>query len=124
MLLTAQAPYTEADDFLFNFYDSKSNSNNERLNDPDYDAMVARERTIVDENERLKAVLDIQRYLASKMYGVSTVGTYNWAFVQSRVQNYQWTSSDGRPTETYAKLWLKTVRQPGGSAWLQPLIRP
>jgi len=107
VLLIAQAPYTEADDFLFNFYDSKSTSNNERLNDPNYDAMIANERTIVDENERLKAVLDIQRYLGEKMYGVSTVGTYNWAFVQPRVQNYQWTSSAGRATETYAKLWLK-----------------
>lgn len=106
VLLTTQAPYTEADEFLFNFFDSKSSSNNEKLSDPAYDAMVNRERTLVNEDERLKAVMDIQRYLAEKLYGVSTVGTYNWTFVQGRVQNYQYTSTIGRATETYAKLWL------------------
>jgi peptide/nickel transport system substrate-binding protein len=107
VLLIAQSPYTDADDFLFNFFDSKSTSNNERLSDPAYDGMIDKERTLVDEDERLKAVMDMQRYLAEKMYGVSTVGTYNWAFVQARVQNYQWSSTNDRPTETYAKVWFK-----------------
>jgi ABC-type transport system substrate-binding protein len=105
--LIAQAPYTEADEFIFNFFDSKSTNGNEKLSDPALDAMVDKERTIVNEDDRLKACSDIQRYLADKMYGVSTVGTYNWAFVSPRVQNYHWTSSGGRPMETYTKLWIK-----------------
>jgi len=28
-------------------------------------------------------------------------------FVQARVQNYQWSSTNDRLTETYAKVWLK-----------------
>lgn len=107
VLLIAQAPYNDADEFIYNFFDSKSTNGNEKLNDPALDAMIDKQRTLVDENERLKACLDIQRYLAQKMYGVSTVGTYNWAFVSPRVQNYQWTAGTGRPTETYSKLWVK-----------------
>jgi ABC-type transport system substrate-binding protein len=106
--LIAQAPYTEADEFIFNFFDSKSTNGNEKLNDPALDSMIDRERTAMNDEDRLKACMDIQRYLGEKMYGVSTVGTYNWAFVSPRVQNYQWTSSGGRPTETYSKLWLKS----------------
>jgi peptide/nickel transport system substrate-binding protein len=107
VLLIGQSSYADADDFLFSYFDSKSSASIERLNDPIYDAMVDKERTLVNEDDRLKAVLDMQRYLAEKMYGVSTVGTYNWAFVQPRVQNYQYSSSLGKATETYSKLWLK-----------------
>ncbi|HTE85319.1 MAG TPA: ABC transporter substrate-binding protein, partial [Dehalococcoidia bacterium] len=107
VLLIAQAPYNDADEFIYNFFDSKSTNGNEKLNDPALDSMIDKQRTIVNEDDRLKACLDIQRYLAEKMYGVSTVGTYNWAFVSPRVQNYQWTSGTGRPMETYSKLWLK-----------------
>jgi peptide/nickel transport system substrate-binding protein len=107
VLLTAQAQYTDADEFLFNFFHSKSTNANEKLNDPAYDAMVDKERTILNEDERLKTVLDISRYLGEKLYGVPTVGTYNWAFASPRVQNYQWSSTHGRAFETYSKLWLK-----------------
>jgi peptide/nickel transport system substrate-binding protein len=107
VLLAAQSMLSESDEFLFNFFDSKSTSNNERLNDPAIDAMIDKERTLVNENERLKAVLDIQRYLAEKMYFVGTVGTYQWSFIQPRVQNYQYSCTVGRPAETYSKLWLK-----------------
>jgi hypothetical protein len=70
--------------------------------------MVDGERTLVNEEERLKAVRDIQKYLAQQMYAPSTVGSYQWAFVQPRVQNHQYTSNTiGRATETFSKVWLK-----------------
>jgi ABC-type transport system substrate-binding protein len=107
VLLALQAPYTDADEFLFNFFDSKSTTNSEKLSDPTYDSMIERERTLVNEDERLQAVREISRYLAEKLYFVPTVGTYNWTFVQDRVQNYQYSSTVGRATETYSKLWLR-----------------
>jgi hypothetical protein len=51
-------------------------------------------------------VLDMQKYVASKMYAPSTGGTHQWVAVQPRVQSYQYTSALGWMTETYAKLWL------------------
>ena len=69
------ASYTEADDWLFSYFHSKSTSNQEHLNDPTYDAMIDKERTLVNDDERVKAVQDIQTYLAEKMYAPSTVGS-------------------------------------------------
>ncbi len=107
IMFAGAGSYSEADEWLFSYFDSKSTSNQEHLNDPAYDAMVDRERTLVNDDERLKAVIDIQKYLADKMYVTSTVGAYEWAVVQPRVQNYQYSNSLGKNTETYAKAWIQ-----------------
>jgi peptide/nickel transport system substrate-binding protein len=106
ILFGAVASGTDADDWLFGYLHSKSTSNQEHLSDPDYDAMVNKERASVNEDDRLKQVLDIQKYIASKMYAPSTGGTHQWVAIQPRVQNYQYTSALGWMTETYARLWL------------------
>ncbi len=105
-LFSTVAGYTDADEWLFTYLASKSTSNEEHLSDPAYDAMLEKERTIVNEDDRLKAVLDIERYLADKMYIVPTPGTYQWWAVSPRVQGYQFSNTLGKMTETYAKLWL------------------
>jgi ABC-type transport system substrate-binding protein len=100
--------YTDADDFLFNELDSSGGTNQIHLRDTDLDAMIDHERTLINEGERLKTVQDIQKYIAQKLYMPSTVGTFQWALVQPRVQNYQYSSTNGRLDETYPKLWLKS----------------
>jgi ABC-type transport system substrate-binding protein len=108
LLFGATAGFSDADDWLFGYFDSKSTSNQEHLNDPTYDAMITKERAATTESDRLKAVLDIQKYIADKMYAPSTGATDGWFAVNPRVQNYQYSSSIGKPTETYAKLWIKS----------------
>lgn len=100
------APSTEADEYLYGQLHSKTAANSEHLNDPTYDAMVDRQRTLVNDDERVKAVQDVQKYLAEKMYMVSTVGSYHWELVQPRVRNYSYSDSIGLYTETYTKAWL------------------
>jgi peptide/nickel transport system substrate-binding protein len=95
--------FSDADEWLFSYFHSKSLSNQEHLSDPAYDAMVDKQRTLVNDDERLNAVQDIHRYLADKAYAPSTVGTYQWNLVLPRVQNYQYSDSSGKMTETYAK---------------------
>ena len=106
MLLTSA--YTEADDWLFSYFHSKSTSNQEHLNDQTYDAMVDKERTIVNDDDRVKAIYDIQKYLAQQMYAPSSVGSFAYWAIQPRVQNYSFSDSLGKLTETYAKIWLKS----------------
>jgi peptide/nickel transport system substrate-binding protein len=101
------APYEDPDFWLFTYFHSKSTENQERLNDPKMDAMIDHERTLINDDERLKAVRDALTYLAEQMYVVPTPGGPEWVAVQPRVQNYQWSSTIGIVTETYAKLWLK-----------------
>jgi peptide/nickel transport system substrate-binding protein len=107
IVFASSAGYTEADEFIYSYFDSQSTSNQEHLNDPQMDAMISKQRTIVDVNERLKAVLDIQKYVCDKVYVVPTVGSYYWDFVNPRIQNFQYSSTLGSPTEEIAKLWIK-----------------
>jgi peptide/nickel transport system substrate-binding protein len=107
ILFGAIGSNTDADDWLFGYLHSKSTSNQEHLSDPEYDAMVNKERAAVNEDDRLKQVLDIQKYIAAKVYAPSTGGTHTWIAIPPRVQNYQFTQDLGMFTESYAKLWLK-----------------
>jgi peptide/nickel transport system substrate-binding protein len=104
----ALATYTEADDWLFSYFYSKSTSNQEHLSDPTYDAMLDKERTLLNDDDRVKAVLDIQKYLAQQMYASCTAGSYAYWAVQPRVQNYSFSDSLAKATENYAKVWLRT----------------
>jgi hypothetical protein len=72
------------------------------------DEMIDKQRTLLNEDERVKAVLDIQRRIADQMYVPSTVGTYRWELVQPRVRNYSFSDTSGLFTENYAKVWLAT----------------
>ena len=101
------ASYTEADEFLYINFHSKSTNNDERLSDPKLDAMIDKERTIVNENDRLKAVQEIEKYIADQALVIPTAGSYRWAFVQPWVHDYSYTDGLGRWTENYSKVWVK-----------------
>ncbi|MCL6641269.1 MAG: hypothetical protein K6T92_07845, partial [Candidatus Rokubacteria bacterium] len=51
-----QTPVTDAHDFVFNQLHSKSTRNHAGVNDPELDAMIDKEVTIIDEAERVKAI--------------------------------------------------------------------
>ncbi len=98
--------FTDADEWIFSFFASKSTTNTGNVRTPELDAMIAKERTLLNDDERVKAVLDIQKYVAQQMYQVPTVGTYQWTFLNGRVQHYQHSTTNAVMTETYARLWL------------------
>jgi ABC-type oligopeptide transport system substrate-binding subunit len=106
IILAGVGPLTEADEFLFDNFSSKSTSNGEHLKDTDLDTMIDKERTILNEADRLKACLQIEQYIADKVFVIPTPGQYRYRMVQPRVQNYQYSDTLGVETETYAKLWL------------------
>ena len=109
VIFSGLASYTEADEFLFANFHSKSTSNDERVSDPTLDAMIDKERTIIDENERLKAVLEIEKYIAGKVYVVPTPGGFEYPIVQPRVQNYGFTNGLGG--------WCFLCGSAGGWGW-------
>ena len=70
--------------------------------------MIAKARAVVDDNERLKAYKDIQKYLADKVYGVTGFGQQNmFSMLQPWVHGYEHSVTYGVFAETFAKLWLK-----------------
>jgi peptide/nickel transport system substrate-binding protein len=101
------AAYTEADDWLFSYLHPKSTTNQEHLNDPVVGAMIDKERTLVNEADRLKAVQDIERYVADRMYILVSGGSYKYSVIQPRVQGFAYSDAAGKHAETYAKVWLR-----------------
>jgi peptide/nickel transport system substrate-binding protein len=100
--------YEDVDTFIYNYYDSKATSGLSHLSDSDLDAQIAKARTLVDEKDRLKAYLDIQKLLADKMYTVAGLPQGNvYIFAQPRVRNYQQSLAFAAATESYSKLWLE-----------------
>jgi ABC-type transport system substrate-binding protein len=101
----------DVDDYIFNYFGSTSTSNEEHLKDSTLDGMITKARAVIDENARVKAYLDIQLYLADKMYSVAFLPQpINHALVQPRVQDFE--LSQGNPSsasngvETDAKIWF------------------
>jgi peptide/nickel transport system substrate-binding protein len=107
LVYTGISSYTDIDEFIANYYHSKGTAGLSRLNDPAVDDMIAKARTIVNVDNRVNAYLDIQRYLAQKLYTIAGIHLpYTYTMRAPRVQNYQPGSGYGVFTETYAKLWL------------------
>lgn len=102
------AGYDDPFEVLFNYFHLSSNLRNTKLEDRLLDHMLEKAREMVDDDERRKMILDIQRYLAEKIYFVAVLPTpYTFVMVQPWVYNYQYTTSYGIFTESFAKLWIK-----------------
>ena len=99
--------YTEADEFLFNYFHSKSPTNQERLSDPRLDAMIDKARGIINDDERVAAYKDVQRYLAQQMYAVYGMPQgHSYYAVQPWVRGYNFSNTYGLGTEVWSRLWL------------------
>jgi ABC-type transport system substrate-binding protein len=101
----------DVDDYVFNYFGSTSTSNEEHLKDSTLDAMITKARTVVKDDDRVKAYLDIQKYIADKMYTVAGLPQpLSHTFIQPWVQNFQLsqgnTTSAGNGVESDSKIWL------------------
>lgn len=101
------AGYSDADEILFNYVDSASKLSNTRVKDSKLDAMIAKERTLVNDAERLKAILDIEKYVAEQLYLVAGMADpYQYQMIQPSVQNYLYSGDYGVVTESFGQAWL------------------
>jgi peptide/nickel transport system substrate-binding protein len=106
ILFAVQQPLTEVDQVVFADWHSKSTGSKTQLKDAKIDALIANARTLVDESERLKAFIEVQKYVAQQFYALPIGGQYQFSMIQPRVQNYQAGSLTGEAVETYSKVWL------------------
>jgi peptide/nickel transport system substrate-binding protein len=95
---------SEPDQWLFGYWDSKSTNAISRLNDPKYDALVDKTRSLVNEDERVQATIDAQKYLATNVYAVAgQPNGLTYTMVSQRVRNYTIGDTNG---QVAADLWL------------------
>ncbi len=103
----ATGGYTEIDEILFAYYHSGSARRNTRLKNDLLDGRIDRARSILNEDERLEAYLNIQRYLVDKTYFVTRwPGPPVYTMIQRRIRNYQHSTGYGFFVESFAKVWL------------------
>ncbi len=95
----------DVDLYIHAYWHSQSTTNLARYSDPKVDQMIEKARGILNEDQRVQAYLDIQRYLAGQVVCVTGMpnGLTN-TFVQPRVRN--WTLGDEFGTGTWSNVWL------------------
>jgi peptide/nickel transport system substrate-binding protein len=99
--------YTVIDDIMFGFYDSKSGRRFSQINDPQADKMIESARSTLNEDERLKAYQDVQKYLINETYYITGFPwSPAWTLIQPRIRNYSHATSYATLTESVAKLWI------------------
>ena len=101
----------DPDGRIFDYYHSKSQVGAEHLKDPTLDAMIDKERAIVNQDERYKACIAIQQYVADKMYMIGFMpGPNVHEAIQPWIKNFYPTgagsSVGGLGTETIGRLWI------------------
>ena len=100
-----QTPYIEADEWLRAQLYTEASRNRFNLSDPELDAMLTEQLTIIDEDERVEAVHDIQRYVGEHALGYLPVWNYPaQVMVSGRVADYFPDSRYGY--YEYRLLWL------------------
>ena len=98
----------EVDEYLYSFFHSKGSGNFMHLSDPQIDAGIDKARTILNEDERIKAYKDVQRYIASQGLRADGHGQrHRLYFVQPRVRNFLWGDTYSPGSAYWAKMWLK-----------------
>ena len=98
----------DVDEYIYGYWHSKSTTNLGKLNDPRMDGMIDKARAIVDEEERRKAYLEIQRYLAAQMYSVAGMPNgLTYTMVNPRVRNYTLGDGSGLGASNWSRLWLR-----------------
>ncbi len=98
---------TTVDEHLSGWWYSKSTTNMSRLNDPKLDAMIDKARTLLNEEEQLKAYKEVQKYILDNVYCLcGLVNGLGYTLVQPRVRNFTLGDGFGPGPNVWGKLWL------------------
>ncbi len=106
LVSTTQGVHNDAATTLLYNFQSKNDHNLPKVSDPQLDAMMAQMNTLLDESAHLKAVLDIQRYIAGQVYLVPLPSEYTYTVLQPWVYNYQYGGASDGPS-ALSRVWLK-----------------
>ena len=80
--------FTEVDGYLYNFYKTGQPNNRSHVSDTQLDVMLDAQRRYTAKSSRKKAIDEIQRYAAERVYYIYTPYPKNVASWTPRVKNY------------------------------------
>jgi peptide/nickel transport system substrate-binding protein len=101
---------SEVDEYLFSFWHSKGAGNFMHVSDPQIDSGIDKARAVLNEDDRVKAYKDVQRYIASKVYCLmGMVNGLSFEMTAPRVHNFL--EGDGTAygigSGFWSNVWLK-----------------
>ena len=108
LVLTGIEGRTDVDEYIYGWWHSKSTSTISRLKDAQLDGMIDKARTLLKDDERAKAYIDIQKYLADKtITATGTPSGFTYTMVNPSVINHTSGDNYGVGVSVWSQLWLK-----------------
>ena len=99
---------SDVDEYVFGWYDGKSSTNLSHLKDEKLDAMIDKARAIVNDDDRAKAYIDLQKYMADQMFSVAgNPNGLSYYLINPRVRNMTIGDTYGIGTVGWGQLWIK-----------------
>jgi peptide/nickel transport system substrate-binding protein len=100
---------TEVDEYLFSFFHSKGAGNFMHISDPKIDDGIDKARTVINEDDRIKAYKDVQRYIAAQNYVLmGMVNGLAYYFASPRAHNFLYGDTYSPGSNYWAKMWIKS----------------
>jgi peptide/nickel transport system substrate-binding protein len=99
-------PFTDPHDYLFSFNHPNSTRNHAGIDDPRLTAMIDDEEKTLNEAERVKKVLDIQKYWIEQMYYIPLAVGFDYSFRQPWVKRLYYSGSYGQAAEALTDAWI------------------
>jgi len=98
----------DVDEYVFGWYGGDSSTNLSHLKDDKLDSMIAKARAIVNDDDRAKAYVDLQKYMADQMFSVAgNPNGLSYHMIRPRVRNWTLGDNYGVGTQTWGRLWLQ-----------------
>lgn len=100
------AVYPDPDGFLATYWLSSSPRRKSIWVDPQLDALITKQSTTFDAEQRKQAVWDIQRHVAEKGYAPGGVNGTSYVAHQPWVKNYYHSIDYGAPSNSVVNAWI------------------
>jgi ABC-type transport system substrate-binding protein len=98
----------DVDEYIFGWYGGESSTNLSHLKDDKLDSLISKARSIVNDDDRAKAYVDIQIYMADQMFSIAgNPNGLTYDMIKPRVRNFTYGDNYGVGTGTWAQLWLQ-----------------
>jgi peptide/nickel transport system substrate-binding protein len=111
MVWGLETPFQEPHDYLYNMYHPKGVRNHGGpTGDNELTALLDKQATTLNKEERKKQIVEIQKYLGEKQYYVMGVAGDTTIARQPWVKNFFYQSDYGRGAEYVPTLWLDGKR--------------
>jgi peptide/nickel transport system substrate-binding protein len=105
LAVTVQTSFLEPDEWLRGQHHSQSARNWFGIADPELDAMLEHQLTVLDREERVEEIHEIQRYIVENVANPAPLWTYlSLIMVSERVQN--WYPQNGGARYEMRHIWL------------------